>query len=308
MSRAVVRESFGGPEVLHVREIAEPHAGRGKVRIKVRAVGLNPLDWQLAATPELAAVFGVPATSGFGCDLAGVVDEVGPGVAGFAVGDRVYGGAMAKAVADYVVVSVPVPQPDVLFHTPHGISDDAAAALPTPAFTAAAAVEAIRVRRGDVVLIGGAAGGVGVLAVQIARLAGATVIGTASAGTFDFLQRLGAVPVTYGPGLADRTRALAPGGITAAIDLFGTETVEAALALGVPPDRISTVAASTTPAGVHATGAHAADPGALGRLTDEIVAGTITVPIAASFPIEQIRDAVTLQAERHTHGKIVVRL
>lgn len=307
MTRAVIRASFGGPEVLHVQEVAEPHAGAREICVKVRAVGLNPLDWQIAATPELAAAFGIPTQSGFGCDFAGTVDEVGPGVVGFAVGDRVYGGALAKAVADYVVVPVPTQPPDVLFHTPNGISDETAAALPTPAFTAAAAVEAIRVGPADTVLVGGAAGGVGVLVVQIAKLAGATVIGTASPGTFDFLQHLGVVPVAHGPGLADRVGALAPGGPTAAIDLFGTETVEAALALGVPPERISAVAGGAMRAGVQATGAHAADPHAIGQITEAIIDGRITVPIAASFPIEQIREAVALQAERHTHGKMIIR-
>ncbi len=100
MSRTVLRETFGGPEVLEVRRIAEPHAGPGEVRIAVRAAGLNPLGWQIASTPELAAMFGVAVPNGFGCDLAGVVDEVGSGAAGFAVGDRVHGGALAKAIAD----------------------------------------------------------------------------------------------------------------------------------------------------------------------------------------------------------------
>ncbi|MFI9486151.1 zinc-binding dehydrogenase [Promicromonospora sp. NPDC052451] len=133
------------------------------------------------------------------------------------------------------------------------------------------------------------------------------MLGTASPGTFGFLQGLGVVPVAYGPGLADRATALAPGGISAAIDLFGTETVDAALMLGVPPDRISSVAGGPTRAGVRATGAHAADPRALERITDAILAGTVTVPIAESFPIDRVRDAVARQAERHTHGKIVVR-
>jgi NADPH:quinone reductase-like Zn-dependent oxidoreductase len=309
MSRAVMRETFGGPEVLEVREIAEPHAGPGQVRIRVRAAGLNPMDSGIASRPELAAMYGLTVPCGFGCDFAGVVDEVGAGAQGFVVGDRVYGGALAKAVADFVVMSAPATAPDVLFHTPDGISDEVAAALPIPGLTAAAAIHAIGLRSGDTILIGGAAGGVGVLAVQLSKLAGATVIGTASPGTFDFLRQLGAEPVAYGPGLADRVRALAPGGVSAAMDLFGTETAETALALTVPPERIATVAAGPNPAGgVRATGAHDASPDALRRITDAMLADRITVPIAASFPIEQIRDAVTEQTGRHVHGKIVVRL
>jgi NADPH:quinone reductase-like Zn-dependent oxidoreductase len=115
--------------------------------------------------------------------------------------------------------------------------------------------------------------------------------------------------VAYGPGLADRVRALAPGGVTAAADLFGMETAETALALGVPPERISMIAAVPVPTGgVRATGAFDARPGALERITDAILAGKITVPIATVFPVEKIRDAVTLQAGRHVHGKIVVTL
>jgi NADPH:quinone reductase-like Zn-dependent oxidoreductase len=182
-----------------------------------------------------------------------------------------------------------------------------AATLPVAGLTAAAALETIGLRSGDTVLVGGAAGGVGVFAVQLARLAGATVIGTASQTTFGFLRQLGAEPVAYGPGLTDRVRTLAPGGVTAATDLFGTETAETALALGVAPERISTIAAGPNPpGGVRATGGSEAGPASLERITDAILTGKITVPIAATFPVEQIRDAVALQAGRHVHGKIVI--
>ena len=304
MSRAVIYETFGGPETLEVREVPEPHAGPGQVRVRVTAAGLNPMDWAISSRPDVAARFGITAPAGFGSDFAGVVDEVGGGDTAFAVGDRVYGGALGRAVADLVVVRTP---PDALFRTPDGISDEVASTLPVAGLTAAAALAAIGPRPGDTVLIGGAAGGVGVFAVQLARLAGATVIGTASEGTFAFLRRLGAVPVAYGPGLAERVRALAPGGVTAATDLFGTETAETALTLGVPAARISTIAAGPRPpAGVRATGAADASPDAMKRITDAIHAGEITVPIAATFPIERTRDAVARQAGRHVHGKIVI--
>jgi NADPH:quinone reductase-like Zn-dependent oxidoreductase len=309
MSRAVIYETFGGPEVLELRDVPEPHAGPGEVRVRVAAAGLNPMDWGIASRPEAAARFGITVPSGFGYDFAGVVDEAGGGATGFAVGDRVYGGALGRAAADFVVVKTPAGASEALFHTPDGISDEVASTLPVAGSTAAAALAAIGLRSGDTVLIGGAAGGVGVFAVQLAKLAGATVIGTASEGTFEFLRQLGAGSVAYGPGLADRVRALAPDGVTAATDLFGTETAETALALGVPPDRISTVAAGPNPpGGVRATGGIDAEPDALDRIAAAILAGRITVPIAAVFPIERIRDAVTLQAGRHVHGKIVVTL
>ncbi len=309
MSRAVIYEKFGGPEVLELRDVPEPHAGPCEVRVRVAAVGLNPMDWGLALLPELAAQFGITVPSGFGYDFAGVVDEVGGGVEDFAVGNRVYGGVMERAAADFVVVKSPPAAPEALRHTPDGISDEVASTLPIAGLTAAAALEAIDLKPGDTVLIGGAAGGVGVFAVQLAKLIGATVIGTASESTFEFLRQLGTEPVAYGAGLAERVRALAPDGVTAATDLYGTETIEAALELGVPPERISTIAAGPNPpGGVRATGGSEAQPDALERITDAILAGHITVPIAASFPIEQIRDAVTLQADRHVHGKIVITL
>ena len=309
MSRAVIYEIFGGPEVLQLRDVPEPHAGPGEVRVRVTAAGLNPMDWGLAAQAERAAQFGLTLPSGFGYDFAGVVDEVDNGATGFAVGERVYGGALGRAVADFVTLKASAEGAEALRRTPDGISDEVASTLPVAGSTAAAALAAIGLRTGDTVLIGGAAGGVGVFAVQLARLAGATVIGTAAEGTFGFLRQLGAEPVAYGPGLADRVRAVAPGGVTAATDLFGTETAETALALGLPPERISTVAAGPTPpGGVRATGGIDAPPDALDRITDAILAGQMTVPVAAVFPVEQIREAVTLQAGRHVHGKVVVTL
>ena len=309
MSRAVIYESFGGPEVLEVREVPQPHAGPGEVRVRVAAVGLNPMDWGLALLPEAAARFGITVPSGFGYDFAGVVDEVGPGVDTFAAGDRVFGGAMGKAAADYLVMKFPTPPPDALYHTPDGLSDELASTLPVAGSTAVAALDAIGLCPGDTVLVGGAAGGVGVFVVQLAKLAGATVIGTASESTFEFLRTLGAEPVAYGAGLVDRVRKLAPDGVTAATNLVGTETVETALALGVPPERISTIAVgSNPPDGVRETGGSEPRPDALERITNGILGGTISVPIAETFPIERIRDAVTLQAGFHVHGKVVVTL
>ncbi|WP_217167856.1 NADP-dependent oxidoreductase [Streptomyces sp. AC512_CC834] len=306
MSRAVVYDTFGGPEVLELREVPQPHAGPGEVRVRVAALGLNPMDWILTSMPEVAAQFGITLPSGFGTDFAGVVDEVGEGISGFAVGDRVYGGALGRAAADSAVVD---PSTDSLLHTPAGISDEVAGTLSVAGLTASAVLEAAEVKAGDTVLIGGAAGGVGVLVVQLAKLAGARVIGTASEGTFDFLRQLGADPVTYGPGLEDRVRAMAPDGVSAASDLFGTETAEAALGLGVPAQRISTIAAGPNPpGGVRATGGFNARPEDLGRIADAVAAGEITVPIAATYPIDRLREAVELQAQRHAHGKIVVTL
>jgi NADPH:quinone reductase-like Zn-dependent oxidoreductase len=307
MSRAVIYEKFGGPEVLELRDVPEPHAGPGEVRIRVAAVGLNPMDPAFAATPDLAARFNITLPSGFGYDFAGRVDEVGEGTSRFKLGERVYGGVMERAAADFVVMKTDAPES--IFHTPEGLGDEVASTLPVAGATASAAIAALNLSGTDTVLVGGAAGGVGVFAVQLARLAGAAVIGTASEGTFPFLRYLGAQPVTYGAGLEDRVRACAPGGITAAIDLFGTETIETALALGVAPDRIVAIAAGPRPpGGARAVFGGQAQPDALPQIAAAIVAKQLTVPIAATFPIEQISKAAALQADRHVHGKIVVTL
>ncbi|MEU3370594.1 NADP-dependent oxidoreductase [Streptomyces sp. NPDC006711] len=306
MSRAVRYERFGSPEVLEVQEIPEPHAAPDEVRVRVTAAGLNPMDWQIAAQPDMAARFGITLPAGFGSDFAGVVDEVGADATGFATGDRVFGAAIGRSVADFVLVKTPTA---TLWPTPGNIGDAVASTLPVSGLTAAAALAAIGLRSGDTVLIGGAAGGVGIFAVQLAKLAGARVLGTASEGTFGFLRGLGAIPVAYGPGLADRVRALAPEGITAATDLFGREAAETALKLGVVPERISVVAdGPAPPPGVRMAGALDAAPGTLKGIADAIHSGEITVPIAATFTVERIREAVMTQAERHVHGKIVITM
>jgi NADPH:quinone reductase-like Zn-dependent oxidoreductase len=303
MATAVTLDAFGGPEVLQVRDVPEPHAGPGQLRVRVAAAGLNPMDWLIVGDAALGAAFGVQPPTGFGYDYAGVVDEVGDGVDGFAVGDRVFGGAMSRAVATHAVVD---PAVDQVLRTPDGVDDATAAVLAVAGRTACAALAAIGVFDRDTVLVGGAAGGVGVFVVQLARLAGARVIGTASEASFDFLRGLGAEPVAYGDGLVERVRTLAPDGITAATDLFGTETAYAALELGVAAERVSTIAARDPGLTARAVGGRDARPGDLERVAALIAAGRLTVPIAARFPIDRIHEAVALQASRHVRGKVVV--
>ena len=305
--RAVRLDRFGGPEVLDVREVPAPRAGAGQVRVRVTAAGLNPMDWVITAPPETATRFGLTLPAGFGTDFAGTVDQVGDGVAGFAPGDRVFGGALSRAVADFVVVDATGDVAANEAHrTPDGVDDRTAATLTIAGRTASAALAVVDLGPDDTVLIGGAAGGVGVFAVQLARIAGARVIGTGSATSAEFLRDLGAEPVAYGNGLADRVRHLAPRGVSAAIDLHGTETALAARALGVPDSRLTTIATQlegVTPA----NGANAAS-GALEQLSQLVATGRLRVPIAARFPLDQIRAAVKLQAARHVKGKVVIDL
>jgi NADPH:quinone reductase-like Zn-dependent oxidoreductase len=306
-SRAVRLESFGGPEVLKLLEVPEPQATSGQIRVRVTAAGLNPMDWFITSDAETASRFGLSLPAGFGTDYAGVVDQVGDGVIEFAVGDRVFGGALSRAVADYLVVEPTgtIATGGDVHHTPDAVDDRTAATLAIAGCTAAAALAVVDLKQGETVLIGGAAGGVGVFTVQLARLAGARVIGTGSSTSADYLRNLGAEPVTYGDGLLDRVHALAPNGVTAAIDLYGIDTAQTARELGVLDERITTIAGQIdgiTPAnGADAT--HAID-----EVADLVAAGKVQVPIAAAFPVEQIRAAVELQAGRHVHGKVVIDL
>ena len=307
VSRAVRLDAFGGPEVLDIREVPAPHAGPGQLRVRVTAAGLNPMDWIITADADTAARFGLTLPTGFGTDYAGVVDQVGDGVSGFAVGDRLFGGALSRAVADFVVIDLAEGiAANEVHHLPDGVDDRTGATLAIAGATASAALAVVDPGPHDTVLIGGAAGGVGVFTVQLARIAGARVIGTGSATSEDFLRDLGAEPVAYGDGLADRVRALAPGGVTAAIDLYGTETVHAARELGVPDGRICTIAAQVD--GVASVSGANAAPDVLDEVARLVAAGRLRVPIAAGFPIEQIRRAAELQAGRHIHGKLVIDL
>jgi NADPH:quinone reductase-like Zn-dependent oxidoreductase len=306
-SRAVRLESFGGPEVLNLLEVPALHAGPGQIRVRVTAAGLNPMDWFMTSDAQTARRFGLTLPAGFGTDYAGVVDQVGDGVADFAIGDRVFGGALSRAVADYVLVEPAgsIAAGGDAHHTPDGVDDGTAATLTIAGCTAAAALAVVNLTQGDTVLIGGAGGGVGVFTVQLARLAGARVIGTGSPASSDHLRSLGAEPVPYGDGLADRVRDLAPEGVTAAIDLHGTDTVHAARKLGVRKERITTIAAQVD--GIRsANGADAVH--AIDEVARLVASGQVRVPIAARFPVAQIREAVTLQADRHVHGKIVIDL
>ncbi|WP_100524895.1 NADP-dependent oxidoreductase [Mycobacteroides abscessus] len=304
--RAVQLESFGGPEVLTLSRIPVPQASAGHIRVRVRAAGLNPMDWFMTSDADTAARFGLRLPCGFGTDYAGVVDQVGDGVTDFAVGDRVFGGILSRAVADYVVIDTAgtMAAGGQAHHTPDGVDDRTAATLAIAGATASAALAVVGPGPGDTLLVGGAGGGVGVFAVQLARIAGAKVIGTGSASSAQALRALGAEPVSYGDGLVEQVRALAPAGVTAAIDLHGTETVQAARELGVPDERITTIAAQVD--GITAANGANATAGALDGIANLVASGQLRVPIAASFPMEQIRAAVELQAGRHVHGKVVI--
>jgi NADPH:quinone reductase-like Zn-dependent oxidoreductase len=261
----------------------------------------------MTADAETAARFGLSLPAGFGTDYAGVVDQVGAGAVGYAVGERVFGAALSRAVADFVVVDAKGNIANgVAHHTPDGVDDRTAATLSIAGSTAAAALAVLDLGPHDTVLIGGAGGGVGVFAVQLARIAGARVIGTGAPSTAEHLRSMGAEPVAYGDGLINRVRDLDAGPITAALDLHGTDAVHVARELGVPDGRICTIAAVVD--GVPAANGANAEPDALKNIARLIAAGRLHVPIAAVFPVEEIRAAVELQAARHVRGKVVIDL
>ena len=308
MPKAVRYDEFGGIDVLRVDEVERPVPGDGQLLVRVKAAGINPSE-AVIRTGAVAELFPSTFPSGQGSDLAGVIEEVGAGVGGFSPGDEVIGFTNKRASqAELVLVEA-----GDLTRKPEKVSWEVAGGLFVAGATAWGAVHAVQPKEGETVVISGAAGGVGSLAVQLARRTGATVIGLASEGNHEWLKSHGVIPVAYGDGVADRIRAAAPGGVDAFIDTHGDGYVELALALGldVAADRIDTIAdfAAAAKHGVKTDGGTAAGPGArvLAELAGLIADGHLEVPIANVYPLAQVREAYTELERRHTRGKIVLR-
>jgi NADPH:quinone reductase-like Zn-dependent oxidoreductase len=248
-----------------------------------------------------------PATfpSGEGTDLAGVVRAVGDGVDAFAPGDEVLGWSWDRSSHAEAVV-VPAGQ---LVAKPAGLPWPVAGSLGVAGTTAWAAVAAVRPAPGDTVVVSAAAGGVGCLVVQLAVERGATVVGIASPANHAWLREHGAVPVAYGDGLAGRIHEVAPEGVDAFIDLFGPDYVALAVELGVDPDRIETIISFEAAAriGAHAEGsAEATTTEVLAELAGKLATGALELPVAATYPLNRVREAFADLQERHTRGKIVL--
>jgi NADPH:quinone reductase-like Zn-dependent oxidoreductase len=301
--KAVRFDQYGGIEVLKVVDVPQPVPGAGQVLVQVKAAGINPGEAKIREG-LLASRWPATFPSGEGSDLAGIVAETGPGVTSFSVGDEVIGWTDNRASqAEYVVV-----EEQHLTAKPAGVPWEPAGALFVAGATAYAAVRAVGLTEGDTVVISGAAGGVGSLAVQLARRAGATVIGLASEVHHPWLAGHGVIPVTYGDGVADRIRQAA-GKVDAFIDAFGADYVELALGLGVEPSRIDTIAnfGAVARYGVKAEGSAAGSSASvLAELAGLIAAGELEMPIAATFPLDQVQDAYRRLAEGHILGKIVL--
>jgi NADPH:quinone reductase-like Zn-dependent oxidoreductase len=307
MGKAVQYDRYGDIDVLEVRDVESPRPGAGEVLVEVKAAAINPGEAMIrrgALHDRWPAAF----PSGQGSDLAGVVAEVGKGVDTFAVGDEVLGFTDNRA-SQAQFVAVPAEQ---LTAKPPEVSWEVAGALYVAGTTAYAAVRAVALKPGDTVAVAGAAGGVGTIAVQLAKRAGATVLGIASPSNDEWLTAHGVVPVNYGDDLANRLEDAAPDGqIDAFLDFFGGGYVELAVTeLGVDPERVDTII--DFPAierfGVRGEGnADAADATVLAELADFVAVGELEVPVAEVYPLDQVREAFRRLEQRHTRGKIVLR-
>jgi NADPH:quinone reductase-like Zn-dependent oxidoreductase len=298
MVKAVRFSRFGGPEVLEIVDLPDPHPGPGQVRIAVRAAGVNPSDWkkrQGLMDNEL------PQTLGY--EAAGVVDEIGPGVADVAVGDRVFGfSAGGAAQAELAVLSDYAP-------IPASLDFPAAAALPAAIETATRALDQLGVASGSTLLINGASGSVGSAAVQLAVLRGGRVIGTASPANHSYLRSLGAEPVAYGEGLAGRIRALAPGGVDAALDVAGSGVLPELIELAGGPEHVVTIA-DFGGAQEHGVRFSSGEAGravhVLAEIGELIESGRFSLPVAQTFPLAEVAEAHRVSEQGHVRGKLVL--
>ncbi|WP_236796215.1 NADP-dependent oxidoreductase [Amycolatopsis sp. GM8] len=312
--RSVQFAEYGPATVVHVAEVAAPHAGPGEIRVAVRASGVAPGEVRIRSGAMRAVVpVEFPFRTGF--DAAGVVDEIGGGVTGVGIGDEVFGMA-ATAIrgtnADFAILTAWAPKPAAWTWTEAGGAAGSAE-------TATRVLDRLAAGSGHTVLIQGAAGAVGTVAVQLAVARGATVIGTASEHNHDFLRSLGAEPTTYGAGLAERVRALAPAGVDAVFDCAGGSLPDL-VAIAGDPARVVTIAdVGAASHGVHLShGAPSdgegsavghADPVAVHGLTIAVTLageGRLRVPVAAEFPLAEAAAAHELSETRHARGKIVL--
>jgi NADPH:quinone reductase-like Zn-dependent oxidoreductase len=301
--KAVQFEDYGEIDVLKVADVPVPVPGPGQVLVQVKAAGINPGEAKIREG-MLHARWPATFPSGQGSDLAGIVAGTGPGVTGVAVGDEVIGFTDNRASqAEYALV-----QAQNLTAKPASVPWEVAGSLFVAGATAYAAVRAVSLSDGDTVVVSGAAGGVGSIAVQLARLAGATVIGLASQANHEWLAGHGVIPVAYGDGVADRIGDAADQ-IDAFIDTFGADYVQLALGLGVKPSRVDTIVnfGAVQEYGVKAEGnAAGASASVLAELAALIAAGQLEVPVAATFPLTEVRAAYRRLAEGHIRGKIVL--
>lgn len=299
--KAVRFDKYGGTDVLRVADAPIPEPAQGEVLVEVKAASINPGEAKIREG-QFHAVWPATFPSGEGSDLAGIVTKIGAEVERIAAGDEVIGFTDRRAShAEYVVVEA-----QNLTRKPANVSWEVAGSLAIAGSTAYASVHAVSLKPGDAVAVSGAAGGVGSIAVQLARRAGAEVICIASPANHDWLRAHGVKPVAYGDRLADQLR---EAGIDAFIDAHGDGYVKLAIELGVAPDRINTIIdfAAAQQYGVKAEGSQAGlNAAVLADLAELVAVGELEVPIAATFPLDEVRAAFKLLEQGHTRGKIVL--
>jgi NADPH:quinone reductase-like Zn-dependent oxidoreductase len=296
--KAVQFAEYGGPEVLEVVDVEEPHPGPGQVRIAVRAAAVNAWDWKVRQG-FMRQVQQLDLPAGTGLDASGVVDEIGEGVTGVAVGDRVFG-AGSSTFAEHAVLTAWAPIPDAL-------SFEEAAGYPVPVETAIRILDVVGAQAGETLLVSGAAGGVGSAAVQIAKERGLRVVGTASERNHDYLRSIGAEPTTYGDGLVERVRALAPDGVDAALDIAGSGVIPELVELTGDPKRVVSIADFSAPEhGAQVSsgpGDRAAAYAEAARLSER---GALRIPVERTFPLAEAGAAQRASQDGHVAGRLIV--
>ena len=297
--KAVSLNQFGGPEVLHVTDAPTPQPASGQIRVTVHAAGVNPFDGKLRAG-AMEAQFTTPLPAILGLELAGVVDALGDDITDVAVGDRVFGWAVRAAYAEQALSSVYGKLPDHLDYP-------AAVTLPVAAETSQRVLALLDLKPGETLLLHGASGAVGELAVQFAVQAGVNVIGTASAENQDKVRALGAIPTTYGAGIVDRVRALAPGGVDAVFDAAGKGALPDSVELRGGTDRIITIA-DPAAFGMGITFSSGGDPKSvdLAGLAAKLAAGELTTSIGGIYPFAEAAKAHEAVDSGHAGGKVVL--
>ncbi len=296
---AVTFDSYGGPEVLRVKDVPDPQAGPGTIRIRTKAASVNPVDWKIRAgsmAERMPVTFpGIP-----GMDAAGIVDQIGDGVEGFAVGDEVIGMG-AGTSAEFTVLRV-------FGRKPQGISWAEAAAMPLVSETAERALNTVNVEKGDTLLVEGAAGGVGSAIVQLARARGARVVGTASERNHEYLRSLGAIPTTYGAGLEERLRGLGFDKFDAVIDTAGSGSIPILVTLVDDPQQVVSIADFNAAAsGARVSRSSNAESNAvIGKLADIREKSGYDIRVEKTFPFSEASTAHELGEAGKLNGKIVL--
>ncbi|WP_025038773.1 NADP-dependent oxidoreductase [Bradyrhizobium sp. DOA9] len=300
--KAVQFSEYGGPEVLRLVETPEPHPAAGQVRIAVRAAGVNPIDWKLRAgyfREQMPLTF----PSGIGFDASGVVDEVGEGVTGVSVGDAVFGQGI-NTVAQHAILTN-------WAHKPDSLSFDEAAGYPTAVETATRALGLLNLKSGETILVHGAAGGVGTATLQFAHQRGIAVIATGREAKHQHLRSFGARPTTYGPGLVERVKLLAPNGLSAALDFAGSDVPDLIELIG-DPSRVVTIADFHAPQKYGVQGSFTEFQKNPELIFAEAALlhskGVFRMPVEETFPIEKASAAQKRSEAGRVTGKLIIKV